>query len=638
MRSLIVSDIYEQFIHKSRYARYLPDKQRRETWEETVTRYMDFMREHLKENNDYELSTRLYNELRNAILNHEIMPSMRALMTAGPALERDHVAGYNCAYVPIDNRKVFDEIMYVLLCGTGVGFSVEREYVSSLPDIPDEFHDADATIHVADSKIGWASALRKLISLLYDGQVPDIDYSRIRPAGAPLKIFGGRASGPEPLEELFTFIINVFKGAKGRKLHDIECHDVVCKIAESVVCGGVRRSALLSLSNLQSERLRTAKSGTWYYANQQRSLSNNSVCYTEQPDTGVFLKEWTALYESKSGERGIFSRDACNRELPARRESGHGWGTNPCSEIILRPRQFCNLTEVIARADDSIADLKYKIKLATILGTFQSTLTNFRYLSAKWKSNCEEERLLGVSLTGIMDNYILSAHRWKGCKAPDLLANKLKELRNEAIHANKTWAKNLGVQPSAAITCVKPSGTVSQLTGSASGIHPRYAPYYIRRVRQSKADPISEALIQAGIPHETDVTNELQWVFDFPIASPELAVCISDLNALTQLEHWKLFNKYYCEHKPSVSIYVKEDEWLVVGAWVYKNFDHISGISFFPVDDHTYRQAPYEKITKKQYNKLMKKFPSEIDWDIKEEHDETTSSQELACAGGACEL
>ena len=626
-------DLYQQYIHKSRYARYLPDEKRRETWEETVDRYMTFMTEHLSKNMDYNLSEKTYNELRDAIYNMEIMPSMRAMMTAGPALERDHVAGYNCAYVPIDDRKVFDEIMYILLCGTGVGFSVEREYTSKLPEVPKEFYPASATIYVADSKIGWASALRKFISLLYDGQVPEVDYSKVRPAGTPLKTFGGRASGPEPLQELLAFVYSIFEGAKGRQLNDLECHDIVCKIAESVVVGGVRRSALISLSNLQSERLRGAKQGTWYYADPQRALSNNSVCYTETPDTGVFLKEWAALYESKSGERGIFSRATAEADLPERREGGHEWGTNPCSEIILRPRQFCNLTEVVCRSDDSADDLKRKIRLATILGTFQSTLTSFRYLGKRWQSNCEEERLLGVSLTGIQDCQLLNMGTLQ-ITLNDLLEN----LKTYSISVNSRWATELGIQRSAAITCVKPSGTVSQLTNSSSGIHPRYAPYYVRRVRQSKSDPLSQALIDAGVPHETDVTNESTWVFTFPQASPEGSVCVSDVAAISQLKHWKIFDKTYCEHKPSVSIYVREDEWMAVGAWVFCNFDAISGVSFFPVDEHSYRQAPYQAIEKKEWEGLMAEFPTEIDWNVNEEIDSTTSSQELACAGGACEL
>lgn len=625
-------DLYQQFIHKSRYARYLPELKRREDWEETVDRYILQMQDHLFEKLDYKLKDKTANELRQAILNMEIMPSMRAMMTAGPALERDNVAGYNCAYVPIDDRKVFDEIMYILLCGTGVGFSVERKYTSQLPEVPSEFYPASATIHVADSKIGWASATRKVVSMLYDGQIPDIDYSRIRPEGAPLKTFGGRASGPGPLKEVHEFIISTFKGAAGRKLNDLECHDIVCKIAESVVCGGVRRSALLSLSNLQSERLRTAKQGTWYYADPQRALSNNSVCYTERPDIGVFLKEWSALIESRSGERGLFSRYAVERELPDRRERGHDWGTNPCSEIVLRPRQFCNLTEVVVRPMDTREDLKRKVRLATILGTYQSTFTDFRYLSKKWKDNCEEERLLGVSLTGIMDHPILSS-----IKDNDMPLY-LDELKECAINTNRQWAKQFGINPSAAITCVKPSGTVSQLTNSSSGIHPRYSEFYIRRVRQSKADPISTVLINAGVPHETDVTNESQWVFDFPIKSPYGCTTVDGLDAITQLEHWKVYNETYCEHKPSVSIYVRESEWLDVGAWVYKNFDCLSGVSFFPVDDHTYRQAPYERIDEETYTELASRLPQSIDWDIEEVIDYTTSSQELACAGGACEL
>jgi ribonucleoside-diphosphate reductase alpha chain len=572
-------------------------------------------------------------EIKEAILNREIMPSMRALMTAGPALDRDHVAGYNCAYVAVDDRRVFDEIMYILMCGTGVGFSVERHHIDKLPTIADEFFDdGTTTLHIADSRIGWATAYRKLLSLLYDGLVPTLDYSKVRMAGTRLKTFGGRASGSDPLKNLCEYTIALFKSAKGRKLNELEVHDLVCKIAEVIVAGGVRRSALISLSNLTSERLRSAKSGAWYNTDPHRSLANNSVVYTERPDIGMFLKEWQSLIESRSGERGIFSRYACESSLPERREGGFEWGTNPCSEIVLRSRQFCNLTEVVARPGDSEEDLARKVELATILGTIQSTYTDFRYLGKRWKDNCEEERLLGVSLTGIMDCPLLSEMRSK------TLPNRLERLKDVAIETNRTWAKKLGIPTSAAITCVKPSGTVSQLVGCSSGIHPRYSHYYWRRVRNDIKDPICQVLIDQGVPYELDDTNPNQYVFSFPIKAPEESVLVGDQDAIAQLELWKIYNMHWCEHKPSVSIYVSDDEWLTVGAWVYDNFDIMSGVSFFPRDNHIYKQAPYEEILLDEYNANIRTFPESLSLDFAEDTDSTIASQELACQGGQCEL
>ena len=627
---------YEQYIHQSRYARWLPDENRRETWEETVDRYIQNVA------GPAGVGAGTVRNLRTAILNHDVMPSMRALMTAGPALDRDNVAGYNCAYVAVDDRRVFDEIMYILMCGTGVGFSVERHYIERLPTVADEFfEDGSIEIHIADSRIGWATAFRKLIANLYDGFVPRLDYSTVRPAGARLATFGGRSSGPEPLRDLFNYTINLFKHAKGRKLNELEVHDLICKTASVIVAGGVRRSALISLSNLTSERLRTAKAGAWYHTDPQRALANNSVCYTEKPDIGMFLAEWGNLIESKSGERGLFARYSCDRSLPDRREPGHEWGTNPCSEIVLRSRQFCNLTEVIARPTDDYDQLKRKVEYATILGTIQSSFTDFRYLGKKWKTNCEEERLLGVSITGIMDCPMLYQDdvTIDGVyQAVGTLSERLEGLKNHAIETNKKWAKKLGVQPSAAITCVKPSGTVSQLVGSASGIHPRYASYYIRRVRGDNKDPLTQALIEQGVPHEPDNHAPDTTVFAFPIASPEGSVTIKDLSAIDQLELWKTYDAHWCEHKPSVSIYVKPDEWLQVGAWVYENFDQMSGVSFFPHDDHIYPQAPYEVVDEATYRDLQSKMPPNLVFDINESDDNTTSSQELACAGGACEL
>jgi len=621
---------YEQYIHKSRYARYIESESRRETWEETVQRYC----ESILQADRLGLPKSIIRKLREAILNREVMPSMRALMTAGPALARDNVGGYNCAYLPIDDRRAFDEIMYILMCGTGVGFSCESHSVAKLPTVAEEFYDdGTTTLHVADSRIGWATAYRKLISLLYDGLVPSLDYSKVRPSGARLRTFGGRASGAGPLQNLCNYTINTFKNAKGRKLNELEVHDLVCKIAEVIIAGGVRRSALISLSDVSSDSLRHAKHGSWHVQTPHRALANNSVCYQNKPDIGLFLKEWRSLIESKSGERGIFSRPAAERNMPARRDKGWEWGCNPCSEIILRPRQFCNLTEVIARVDDTDQTLKDKVELATILGTVQSTLTDFRYLGKKWKDNCEEERLLGVSLTGIMDCPLLN-----GVGEPVNLEARLQGLRDHAIATNKKWAHKIGIPRSAAITCVKPSGTVSQLVGSSSGIHPRYAEYYIRRVRHDLKDPLCQAMIDQGVPYEIDKINNNAAVFRFPMASPRGAVCIDSVTALEQLELWKTYAIHWCEHKPSVSIYVGEEEWLQVGSWVYDNFDIMSGVSFFPRDDHNYEQAPYEEIQEQVYSLELADFPKELDFNIEELDDSTTGSQELACIGGQCEL
>jgi len=628
---------YQTYIHKSRYARWRDDLGRREAWEETVDRYCDFFHDKL----DVDRA-----EIRDAIIDLEVMPSMRCLMTAGEALERDNVAGYNCSYLAVDNIKAFDEAMFILMNGTGVGFSVERQYVQKLPEVAEEFHDTDTIITVADSKIGWAKAYREFISLLYSGQIPKWDVSKVRPAGAKLKTFGGRASGPEPLVDLFEFSIEVFKNAKGRKLTSIECHDLMCKIADIVVVGGVRRSALISLSNLTDDRMRVAKSGQWWDENPQRALANNSVCYTEKPDIGIFMKEWEALYASKSGERGIFSRDASRRvaERNGRRDSGYDFGTNPCSEIILRSKQFCNLTEVVVRSSDTFEDLKRKVRFATILGTLQSTLTDFRYLSKKWKDNTEEERLLGVSLTGIMDHPVLSGQVgdtiWGDIEGKDLPVI-LRELKEVAVETNKEWAAKLGIQQSTAITCVKPSGTVSQLVDSASGIHPRYSNYYIRTVRTDKKDPLYSFLKEQGVPVEDAIGKENSTaIFSFPMKAPDGSVMRDDRSAIEQLELWKVYAEHWCEHKPSITVYVKEHEWMKVGAWVYENFDICSGISFLPHSDHTYKQAPYQEIDEATYNDLVSRHP-DIQWEELERYekeDMTTGSQEYACAGGACEI
>ena len=628
---------YQAYIHQSRYARFKYDENRRETWNETVSRYFNFFTEHLKDQCDYTLGDNNRKMLEDSVLNLKVMPSMRCLMTAGEALKRENVSGYNCSYIAVDSLRSFDELLYVLMNGTGVGFSVERQYVNELPIINEEFYETDTVIMVSDSKLGWAKALRELIYLLAAGQVPQWNLSRVRPAGAPLKTFGGRASGPEPLEDLFRFCTLIFREAAGRKLTSLEAHDICCKIAEVVVVGGVRRSALISLSNLSDDRMRHAKAGRWWESNVQRALANNSACYTEKPDMGIFMEEWKSLYESKSGERGIFNRQAAKEraEKNGRRDSNYEFGTNPCSEIILRDREFCNLTEVVIRGDDTEETLTEKVKLATILGTFQSTLTNFRYLNRKWGENCEEERLLGVSMTGIMDNALTNGKK-KG------LEDLLDRLREVAIQTNKYWAKQLGIPQSAAITCVKPSGTVSQLVDSASGIHARHAPYYVRTIRADKKDPLAKMMFDAGFPCEDDVTKpEHTWVFSFPIKAPARGVFRKDMNAVEQLDLWKIYQDHWCEHKPSITVSVKEEEWMDIGAWVYGNFDMMSGVSFLPFADHSYRQAPYQDISVLQYNQLLKKMPKNVDWMKLREYestDRTAGSQELACSADGCEI
>lgn len=628
-------DLYQQYIHKSRYARYLPEQNRREHWSETVDRYIDFILSQVKESQGVDLS-HLKAILSEAIVDLKVMPSMRAVMTAGEALKRDNTAGYNCSYLPIDDPKSFDEAMYILLCGTGVGFSAERQYISKLPEVPEKLYESDTVVHVKDSKEGWAKALRQVMALLWSGEIPKWDVSKVRPAGARLKTFGGRASGPGPLEELFKFVTKIFKGAQGRKLTSLECHDIMCKIGDVVVVGGVRRSAMISLSNLSDDRMRHAKSGAWWEQNGQRALANNSACYTEKPDIGLFMQEWLSLYDSKSGERGIFNREASQKQAAknGRRDSTYEFGTNPCSEIILRPYQFCNLTEVVIRASDSHADVVAKIKLATILGTLQATLTNFPYLRAVWRKNTEEERLLGVSLTGILDNPL-----YNNPDDPELPA-RLENLREVAVQTNKEWAEQLNIPQSTAITAVKPSGTVSQLVDSASGIHTRHDPYYFRRVRGDNKDPLTNFLKESGVPCEADVMKpDSTSVFTFPKKAPEGALIRSDLTATQHLNLWLIYQRHYTEHKPSITISVQEHEWVEVGAWVYKHFDEISGVSFLPMDGGTYRQAPYETCTKEEYEELMSKIPQEISWDILTESDDNVEgAQTLACSAGVCEL
>jgi len=628
---------YQEFIYLSRYSRWLPEKERRETWDETVARYFNFFTEHLNETHEYKLSKSLRIELEEAILSQKVMPSMRCLMTAGEALKRENIAGYNCSYIAVDKPSAFDEILYVLMNGTGVGFSVERQFVSQLPTIAEEFHQTDTTIVVADSKLGWAKAMKELVGMLYVGQIPRWDLSKVRPAGAILKTFGGRASGPEPLEGLFNFSVTIFQNAAGRKLSSIEAHDIICKIAEIVVVGGVRRSALISLSNLSDDRMRAAKSGQWWNEQGQRALANNSACYQEKPEIGIFMDEWKSLYDSKSGERGIFNRISAQKqaEKNGRRESEHLFGTNPCSEIILRNREFCNLSEVVIRPTDTKESLLEKVRLATILGTFQATLINFKYVSSLWKKNCEEERLLGVSLTGIMDCKLTNGKSVG-------LEKLLDELREQAIKTNEEFAKKIGINKSVAITCVKPSGTVSQLVNAASGIHARHNPYYVRTTRGDKKDPLTRMMIDIGFPVEDDVMNPSHTsVFSFPIKVDRAAVFRTDMTALEQLELWLIYQKHWCEHKPSVTISVKEEEWLEVGAWVYKHFDYMSGVSFLPFSEHTYKQAPYQDCKKEEYEVLLNKMPKNVEWDKLtkyEKTDMTVGVQELACSAGFCEI
>ena len=622
---------YQSFIHKSRYARWLDKEGRRESWSETVSRYMDNLVKPLAGEDSYT------KDIEEAILNLEVMPSMRALMTAGPAFNRDNTAGYNCSYMPVDDPKSFDEAMFILLCGTGVGFSVERQFISKLPDVPDEVFKSDTTIVVKDSKEGWAKALRQVIALLYSGEIPKWDVSNVRPAGAKLKTFGGRASGPAPLIDLFNFVSRVFTDAKGRKLTSLECHDIMCKIGEVVVVGGVRRSAMISLSNLSDDRMRHAKSGAWWENDKQRALANNSVSYTEKPDSLSFMREWMALVESGSGERGVFNRQASKVQAAknGRRDPNFEFGTNPCSEIILRPYQFCNLTECVVRATDTLETLERKVRIATILGTIQSTHTKFPYLRKIWQKNTEEERLLGVSLTGIMDNPLMTTKN-KG------LEKTLEHLKSIAVATNAEWAERLGIPVATAITCVKPSGTVSQLVDSASGIHARHSPYYIRTVRGDNKDPLTQFMSDQGIPNEPDVMKpDMTTVFSFPMKSPTGAVVTADMSAIEQLEMWLAYQRSWCEHKPSVTINVKSDEWFEVGAFVYKYFDEMSGVSFLPFNEHTYQQAPYQDCDKETYETLLETMPAAIDWSKLSEYeqeDNTAGSQTLACSGDSCEI
>jgi len=638
--SKVIENPYENFIALSRYARWISEENRRETWGETVDRYFSFMLEHLSSKYNYTPDKKLVEDLKNAVYDRSVMPSMRAVMTAGAALDRDHVAGYNCSFVPVDNPRSFDETMYILMCGTGVGFSVEYKYVNKLPAVPESFEKTSTVIVVEDSKQGWAKAYRELLAMLWAGQVPAIDVSKLRPAGARLKTMGGRSSGPQPLVNLFDFTIAKFKAAAGRQLKPIEAHDIMCKIGEIVVVGGVRRSAMISLSNINDIEMAAAKSGNWWENNSQRALSNNSVAYSRKPEMEQFIAEWKNLYDSKSGERGIYNVAAAQKQAArwGRRSEEIHYGTNPCSEIILRPYQFCNLSEVVIRENDTAKTVAEKVRLATILGTWQSTLTDFKYLRKIWKDNTEEERLLGVSLTGQFGNKFFS-----GKENLAKLQETLEGLREYAREMNKEEAGKIGINESAAITCVKPSGTVSQLVGVSSGMHPWHSQYYIRTVRGDKKDPLSTFLKEVGIPVEDDFMKPNDtYVFSFPVKAPEGAILRNDLTAIEHLNTWLVYQRAWCEHKPSITVSVKEDEWMEVGAWVYKHFDEVSGISFLPHSDHSYKQAPYQEVTETEYLELLAKMPSSIRWEdlsFYETEDGTSGTQTLACTSdGNCEI
>ena len=634
-----IQNPYENFIALSRYARWIEKENRRETWQETVDRYFDFMQGQLRDKHGYVADSKLIAELKEAVFNRNVMPSMRSVMTAGPALERENVSGYNCAFLPVDNARSFDEAMYILMCGTGVGFSVEYKYINKLPSLPETLEKSNTTVMVGDSKEGWAKAYREFLGLLWAGQIPQIDVSKVRPAGARLKTMGGRSSGPQPLVNLFDFTVQVFKNALGRQLKPIEAHDIMCKIGEVVVVGGVRRSAMISLSNINDIEMAQAKAGNWWEKNSQRALSNNSVAYSRKPEMQQFIAEWKSLYDSKSGERGIYNVAAAQKQAAkyGRRSPEIHYGTNPCSEIILRPYQFCNLSEVVLREDDTPESVAKKVRLASILGTWQSTLTDFKYIRKIWKDNTEEERLLGVSLTGQFGNKFFS-----GQDGMDKLADTLDRLREYAVEINIEEAEKIGIPASAAVTCVKPSGTVSQLVGVSSGMHPWHSKHYIRTVRGDKKDPITQFLKDAGIPTEDDVMKpDVTSVFSFPVKSPSYAITRDNLSAIQQLEIWLVYQRHWCEHKPSITVSVKEDEWMEVGAWVYKHFDEVSGISFLPYSDHTYVQAPYQEIDESAYLELLAKMPKEINWEalsLYELEDSTTGTQALACVSGECEI
>lgn len=634
---MYIDDVYQQFIHLSRYARWRDDLGRRESWSETVERYVDYMAEKVSRDTDFEVTDVLKEDLRESILNRDVLPSMRALMTAGPALERENIAGYNCSYLAVDHPRSFDEALYILMNGTGVGYSVEQQDVTQLPSIPMRNDEDIVMFTVPDSKRGWAEALKHVLDCLYEGRMPAWDLSQIREAGARLKTFGGRASGPEPLNDLLRFVMRVFYFAQGRKLTPLEAHEIMCKIGEVVVVGGVRRSALICLTDLDDLEMRDAKNGKFWETKPHLSLANISAVYDKKPSRYDFDKEFDALVASGSGERGIFSRygaKAAAKEI--NRKAGPLKGTNPCGEIVLRNNQFCNLSTVVVRPEDTLEELKEKVVRAAYLGTFQATLTNFDYLRPIWKENTEEERLLGVSLSGLFGHPVLS-----GRKGMEMLEEWLFEMRMAAKFANIYLSGLLGINPAAAVTCIKPEGTTSQLVGVSSGSHPWFAEQYIRNVRGDVKDPLSQFLSAVGIPSETDIISDQNLVFSFPIAAPEGALTREDLTAVEHLELWAAYREHWTDHNPSVTINVRDNEWDEVREWVWENFDKITGVSFLPYDDHVYEQAPYVPVSDKEFEDLQAKMPEHIDWSelsFFEATDETNGSQELSCMSGACDI
>lgn len=633
---------YQNYIAKSRYARFLDSEGRREHWDETVTRYLDYFEQDLDERHGYKVPATLRSELYSAIHDLHVMPSMRALMTAGEAAKRENLAVYNCAYLPLDRPRAFAEALYILMCGTGVGFSVERQYANMLPEVPSDFSRTAFDIVVGDSKMGWAVAFEDLLTCLYAGTIPHIIYDEIRSAGERLKVFGGRASGPEPLQRLFEFTIRTFRNAAGRKLNSLECHEIATMTGDIVVVGGVRRSAEISLSNLSDPRMRDAKSGDWRAHKPHLQLANNSVAYTEKPDVGAFMAEWHSIYMSKSGERGIFNRVGAQKKVLrlGRRDHRFDFGVNPCGEIILRPRGLCNLSESVVRRNDSLAELREKARLAAILGTWQATQTRFGFVEPDWRKNAEEERLLGVSQTGIYDNPMM-----RGDMGMEALGRQLHDLKGVVLSTNREMAYEIGISPSAAATTVKPSGTVSQLVNSPSGIHQGHAPYYIRRVSADNKDPVTQFMIDSGIPNEPHATkpNDMT-VFSFPIALAHDTVTREQVTAIQHLELVKLYNNVWSEHAVSCTVSIKEHEWPEVGGWVYNNFDDVVGLAFLPhfAEDSSYTQMPYETIDKWQYEDLLAKMPKALDWSKLAEYeageDTVTGTREFACQGNTCEI
>ncbi len=623
-----------EFVYYRTYAKWIAEEGRRETWIETVERYMNFM----KENLGSKLTHTEYAEVREAILHQEVMPSMRLLQFAGLAARQTNVCAYNCSFIAPKNFQDFAEVMYVSMCGTGVGWSVESENIQALPQVKKQTKKKLPNYVIPDSKEGWADAFAFGLKTWFEGNDVIFDYSLVRPAGSLLKTMGGKSSGPEPLRSLLEFSREKILRRQGRHLTNMDAHDLLCKVGECVVAGGVRRSAMISLSDLDDEAIRDSKKGQFYNTEGQRMLANNSAVYNEKPSTEEFLDEWTALIKSGSGERGIFNRGGLAKTLPKRRlaqfKGGEypAWGTNPCGEIILQSKQFCNLSEVVARAEDTEASFLRKVRIATILGTYQSTMTYFPYLSAEWKKNCEKERLLGVSITGQWDS--------KLARDPKML-QKLKQV---SIEVNKKYAKRFKVNPSTCITCVKPSGTVSQTVDCASGMHPRHAPYYIRRVRISTTDALFKMLKDQGVPYYPEVGQNMEnattFVLEFPVKAPEGAICRDDITALDHLEHWKIVKENFTEHNPSVTISVGDDEWIIVANWLYKNWDLVGGLSFLPRSNHVYQLAPYETINKAKYEEMLLKV-KDLDFSkivTYEKVDETEVKKELACVGGLCEV